>query len=301
MEFSYRGLSLSPPHQPVFLSFRITAGAGKPNANKHKCCVVQWCRGKYHSFSLSQFFPLLLLFTLICLTVFFMTLHKWQACLLEEFYCEIKQRRCRNHSHARLLKILLFFKKISCCSSCLTFLRIIRFVWLKNHFGCWRSKTFSHPVPLPFFYSSAGKCCQRGENIFREAPLWEHPRNKQDTAHSAHTRTKTHPHTHFAQAYTEEPRQTLFQQCWPVAVIQTPHPYENPDPVSSHETLAEIWTSHPRARLPDEIHIADLIVAMQPSPIPQRKGQPDGRTDNSLPCHSLIAKTLIEHSPTTSF
>uniref|UniRef100_A0A3B4YC40 inositol-polyphosphate 5-phosphatase n=1 Tax=Seriola lalandi dorsalis TaxID=1841481 RepID=A0A3B4YC40_SERLL len=28
-------------HKPVFLSFRITAGAGKPNANKHKCCVVQ--------------------------------------------------------------------------------------------------------------------------------------------------------------------------------------------------------------------------------------------------------------------
>uniref|UniRef100_A0AAX7VKG2 inositol-polyphosphate 5-phosphatase n=1 Tax=Astatotilapia calliptera TaxID=8154 RepID=A0AAX7VKG2_ASTCA len=40
-QFSYRGFSLSPPHQPVFLSFRITAGAGKPNANKHKCCVVQ--------------------------------------------------------------------------------------------------------------------------------------------------------------------------------------------------------------------------------------------------------------------
>lgn len=202
MEFSYRGLSLSPPHQPVFLSFRITAGAGKPNANKHKCCVVQWCRGKYHSFSLSQFFPLLLLFTLICLTVFFMTLHKWQACLLEEFYCEIKQHRCRNHSHARLLKMLLFFKKISCCSSCLTFLRIIRFVWLKNHFGCWRSKTFSHPVPLPFFYSSAGKCCQRGENIFREAPLWEHPRNKQDTAHTAHTHAQKHTHTHTLHKHT---------------------------------------------------------------------------------------------------
>uniref|UniRef100_A0A673CAD0 inositol-polyphosphate 5-phosphatase n=1 Tax=Sphaeramia orbicularis TaxID=375764 RepID=A0A673CAD0_9TELE len=28
-------------HKPVFLSFRITTGAGKPNANKHKCCVVQ--------------------------------------------------------------------------------------------------------------------------------------------------------------------------------------------------------------------------------------------------------------------
>ncbi|XP_061546707.1 inositol polyphosphate-5-phosphatase A-like isoform X2 [Phycodurus eques] len=28
-------------HKPVFLSFRITAGAGKRNANKHKCCVVQ--------------------------------------------------------------------------------------------------------------------------------------------------------------------------------------------------------------------------------------------------------------------
>uniref|UniRef100_A0A3Q3B9X3 inositol-polyphosphate 5-phosphatase n=1 Tax=Kryptolebias marmoratus TaxID=37003 RepID=A0A3Q3B9X3_KRYMA len=28
-------------HKPVFLSFRIPAGAGKPNANKHKCCVVQ--------------------------------------------------------------------------------------------------------------------------------------------------------------------------------------------------------------------------------------------------------------------
>uniref|UniRef100_A0A8C8DLN1 inositol-polyphosphate 5-phosphatase n=1 Tax=Oryzias sinensis TaxID=183150 RepID=A0A8C8DLN1_9TELE len=28
-------------HKPVFLSFRIAAGAGKPNANKHKCCVVQ--------------------------------------------------------------------------------------------------------------------------------------------------------------------------------------------------------------------------------------------------------------------
>uniref|UniRef100_A0A674PGM3 inositol-polyphosphate 5-phosphatase n=1 Tax=Takifugu rubripes TaxID=31033 RepID=A0A674PGM3_TAKRU len=28
-------------HKPVFLSFRVTAGAGKPNANKHKCCVVQ--------------------------------------------------------------------------------------------------------------------------------------------------------------------------------------------------------------------------------------------------------------------
>ncbi|XP_069095864.1 inositol polyphosphate-5-phosphatase A isoform X2 [Pleurodeles waltl] len=28
-------------HKPVFLSFRIAAGAGKPNANVHKCCVVQ--------------------------------------------------------------------------------------------------------------------------------------------------------------------------------------------------------------------------------------------------------------------
>lgn len=33
--------ALCAPCQPVFLSFRITAGAGKPNANKHKCCVVQ--------------------------------------------------------------------------------------------------------------------------------------------------------------------------------------------------------------------------------------------------------------------
>uniref|UniRef100_A0A3B4C626 inositol-polyphosphate 5-phosphatase n=1 Tax=Pygocentrus nattereri TaxID=42514 RepID=A0A3B4C626_PYGNA len=28
-------------HKPVFLSFRLTTGAGKPNAHKHKCCVVQ--------------------------------------------------------------------------------------------------------------------------------------------------------------------------------------------------------------------------------------------------------------------
>ncbi|XP_068183989.1 inositol polyphosphate-5-phosphatase A isoform X2 [Antennarius striatus] len=28
-------------HKPVFLSFRIAAGAGKPNAQKHKCCVLQ--------------------------------------------------------------------------------------------------------------------------------------------------------------------------------------------------------------------------------------------------------------------
>uniref|UniRef100_A0AAY4EGU0 inositol-polyphosphate 5-phosphatase n=1 Tax=Denticeps clupeoides TaxID=299321 RepID=A0AAY4EGU0_9TELE len=28
-------------HKPVFLSFRITTGTGKPNANKHKCCVLQ--------------------------------------------------------------------------------------------------------------------------------------------------------------------------------------------------------------------------------------------------------------------
>ncbi|XP_072247541.1 inositol polyphosphate-5-phosphatase A isoform X2 [Leuresthes tenuis] len=28
-------------HKPVFLSFRIAPGAGKRNANKHKCCVVQ--------------------------------------------------------------------------------------------------------------------------------------------------------------------------------------------------------------------------------------------------------------------
>ncbi|XP_029465842.1 type I inositol 1,4,5-trisphosphate 5-phosphatase isoform X2 [Rhinatrema bivittatum] len=28
-------------HKPVFLSFRLAAGAGKPNANVHKCCVVQ--------------------------------------------------------------------------------------------------------------------------------------------------------------------------------------------------------------------------------------------------------------------
>uniref|UniRef100_A0A8C5SKJ8 inositol-polyphosphate 5-phosphatase n=1 Tax=Laticauda laticaudata TaxID=8630 RepID=A0A8C5SKJ8_LATLA len=28
-------------HKPVFLSFRIAAGAGKPIANMHKCCVVQ--------------------------------------------------------------------------------------------------------------------------------------------------------------------------------------------------------------------------------------------------------------------
>lgn len=36
------------PPQPVFLSFRIAAGAGKPIANMHKCCVVQWRGGKYH-------------------------------------------------------------------------------------------------------------------------------------------------------------------------------------------------------------------------------------------------------------
>ncbi|KAK3554149.1 hypothetical protein QTP70_019076, partial [Hemibagrus guttatus] len=28
-------------HKPVFLSFRLTTGAGKPYANKHKCCVMQ--------------------------------------------------------------------------------------------------------------------------------------------------------------------------------------------------------------------------------------------------------------------
>uniref|UniRef100_G3VG30 inositol-polyphosphate 5-phosphatase n=2 Tax=Sarcophilus harrisii TaxID=9305 RepID=G3VG30_SARHA len=28
-------------HKPVFLSFRITPGAGKPSAHMHKCCVVQ--------------------------------------------------------------------------------------------------------------------------------------------------------------------------------------------------------------------------------------------------------------------
>uniref|UniRef100_A0A6Q2Y7U3 inositol-polyphosphate 5-phosphatase n=1 Tax=Esox lucius TaxID=8010 RepID=A0A6Q2Y7U3_ESOLU len=28
-------------HKPVYLFFRLTAGAGKPNANKHKCCNVQ--------------------------------------------------------------------------------------------------------------------------------------------------------------------------------------------------------------------------------------------------------------------
>lgn len=36
----------------MFLSFRIAAGAGKPIANVHKCCVVQWCGGKYHFFFL---------------------------------------------------------------------------------------------------------------------------------------------------------------------------------------------------------------------------------------------------------
>lgn len=194
MEFSYRGLSLSPPHQPVFLSFRITAGAGKPNANKHKCCVVQWCRGKYHSFSLSQFFPLLLLFTLICLTVFFMTLHKWQACLLEEFYCEIKQHRCRNHSHARLLKMLLFFKKISCCSSCLTFLRIIRFVWLKNHFGCWRSKTFFFPPrPSPLLLSLRREVLPKGGEHIPWSASVRTP--EKQTGHRTHTHKNTPTHT----------------------------------------------------------------------------------------------------------
>ncbi|XP_073690615.1 inositol polyphosphate-5-phosphatase A-like [Garra rufa] len=28
-------------HKPVYLYFRLTPGPGKPNANKHKCCVVQ--------------------------------------------------------------------------------------------------------------------------------------------------------------------------------------------------------------------------------------------------------------------
>ncbi|KAF4106187.1 inositol polyphosphate-5-phosphatase A-like [Onychostoma macrolepis] len=28
-------------HKPVYLYFRLNTGAGKPNANKHKCCVVQ--------------------------------------------------------------------------------------------------------------------------------------------------------------------------------------------------------------------------------------------------------------------
>ncbi|XP_051773918.1 inositol polyphosphate-5-phosphatase A [Ctenopharyngodon idella] len=28
-------------HKPVYLYFRLSTGAGKPNANKHKCCVVQ--------------------------------------------------------------------------------------------------------------------------------------------------------------------------------------------------------------------------------------------------------------------
>ncbi len=27
--------------QPVYLYSRLNTGAGKPNANKHKCCVVQ--------------------------------------------------------------------------------------------------------------------------------------------------------------------------------------------------------------------------------------------------------------------
>lgn len=54
--------------QPVFLSFRIAAGAGKPIANVHKCCVVQWCGGKYHFFSFTFIFstslPLCLFFFL---------------------------------------------------------------------------------------------------------------------------------------------------------------------------------------------------------------------------------------------
>lgn len=52
----------------MFLSFRIAAGAGKPIANVHKCCVVQWCGGKYHFFSFtfifSTSFPLCLFFFL---------------------------------------------------------------------------------------------------------------------------------------------------------------------------------------------------------------------------------------------
>lgn len=36
--------------QPVFLSFRIATGAGKANAHVHKCCIVQWCGGKYPLF-----------------------------------------------------------------------------------------------------------------------------------------------------------------------------------------------------------------------------------------------------------
>lgn len=65
-------LSLSPC-QPVFLSFRITAGAGKPNANKHKCCVVQWCRGKYEFF----FIIILPIVAIVCFDLldFLMTLH----------------------------------------------------------------------------------------------------------------------------------------------------------------------------------------------------------------------------------
>lgn len=40
----------------MFLSFRIAAGAGKPIANVHRCCVVQWCGGKYHLFSLRLYY-----------------------------------------------------------------------------------------------------------------------------------------------------------------------------------------------------------------------------------------------------
>lgn len=152
------------------------------------------------------------------------------------------------------------------------------------------------------FMFSTGKCCQRREKIFREAPLWETGHTRTHTQTSTHT--YRHTNTHFAQAYTEEPTASFSavltsRSCPDTSCVRKPQP----SPLSiKHLLRCGRAPEGPGSR--QDTHRWPHCCHATPFPREEQEEWKEGRkrrTDDPFPSLSLIAKTLIEISPTTYF
>lgn len=103
---------------------------------------------------------------------------------------------------------------------------------------------------------------------------------EKQTGHQ-HTRRHTqHIHTHFAQAYTEEPRQSF-------SAVLTSCSCPDTSSIRKHRCFLSIkhllrCGRAPESPAPDKTHIADLTVAMQPHSPEKKREKKDGRTDRRL-------------------
>ncbi len=138
---------------------------------------------------------------------------------------------------------------------------------------------------FPFFFSPRREVLPKGgEDIPWSASVRTpekqtgHQHTHMHTHTHAHTHTHMHTHTYFAQAYTEEPRQSF-------SAVLTSCSCPDTSSIRKHRRFLSIkhllrCGRAPEGPAPDKTHIADLTVAMQPhSPEKKkRKRKKKGRT-----------------------